>query len=105
LILDDAPLFSGAIGFTGNGNPSQSDQIDLKDINFASVSDSYSDGVLTVTDGTRTANLTLSGTYSLGNFMLSNDGQGGTLVIDPPVSQTLPSIQDLTRRLAGASGE
>ena len=54
LELDQPSTFDGVIfGFTGNGTLSGSDQIDLKGINFNSVHDSYSNGVLTVTDGTQ----------------------------------------------------
>ena len=38
-----------------------------------------------MTDGTHTANILLLGQYVAGNFNLSNDGTGGTLVTDPPV--------------------
>ena len=42
-------------------------------------------GTLTVTDGTHTANLTLLGVYAPGNFTLSSDLHGGTIVNDPPL--------------------
>jgi len=42
-------------------------------------------GTLSVTNGTQTANLTLLGFYSTGNFQITNDGFGGTLVTDPPL--------------------
>jgi hypothetical protein len=86
LILDAASTFSGEIfNFTGNGSLSGSDQIDLKDINYNSVHDSYAGGVLTVTDGTDTVKLDFSGSYSLANFDFASDGSGGTIVYDPPV--------------------
>jgi hypothetical protein len=81
-------------GFTGDGTLSGSDQIDLEGINFSTVQDSYANGVLTVTDGTRSATLSFQGTYTLSNFEFANDGNGGTIVYDPPV---LPSSsQDAT---------
>ncbi len=43
-------------------------------------------GTLTVTDGTHTARLTMLGSYVAANFHLADDGHGGTLVNDPPVS-------------------
>ena len=43
-------------------------------------------GTLTVTDGTHTANLTLLGIYAPGNFTLSSDLHGGTIVNDPPLT-------------------
>ena len=85
LVLDQSSTFSGKIyGFTGNGSLSGSDQIDLRDINYNSVQESYANGVLTVTDGTDTAKLNFNGSYSLANFKLVSDGHGGTIVYDPP---------------------
>ena len=43
-------------------------------------------GNLTVTDGTHTAQIALLGQYVTANFKLSDDGHGGTLVVDPPVT-------------------
>src|SRR5205814_8683656 len=43
-------------------------------------------GTLSVTDGAHTAALALLGQYVTANFHLSDDGHGGTLVVDPPVS-------------------
>jgi hypothetical protein len=42
---------------------------------------------LTVTDGSHTAALDFSGSYTLANFKFANDGSGGTIVYDPPVTQ------------------
>ena len=42
-------------------------------------------GLLTLTDGTNAANLELQGGYTLANFVIANDGDGGTLLIDPKV--------------------
>jgi VCBS repeat-containing protein len=87
LKLDSLTAFTGVVAnFTGNGTLSGSDQIDLKGINFNSVHDSYSNGVLTVSDGTNTATLDFDGTYVLANFKFASDGSGGTIVYDPPVS-------------------
>ncbi len=87
LKLDSLTAFTGVIdNFTGNGNLSGSDQIDLKGINFNSVHDSYSNGVLTVTDGTNTTTLDFNGGYVLANFKFASDSSGGTIVYDPPVS-------------------
>jgi serralysin len=86
LKLDNLTAFTGVIdNFSGNGSLSGSDQIDLKSINFNSVHDTYSNGILTVTDGTNTTTLDLNGTYSLANFKFASDGSGGTIVYDPPV--------------------
>jgi hypothetical protein len=86
LKLDSLTAFTGVIdNFTGNGSLSGSDQIDLKGINFNSVHDSYSNGVLTVTDGTNSTTLDFNGSYVLANFSFASDGSGGTIVFDPPV--------------------
>jgi hypothetical protein len=81
--------FTGTVsGFTGTGagNAATSDKIDLKDINFSTASESYLNNVLTVTDGTHTANINFVGSYVLANFHLLNDGSAKTLVVDPPAS-------------------
>ena len=89
LELDQPSTFDGVIfGFTGNGTLSGSDQIDLKGLNFGNIQDSYSNGVLTVSNGTQSAELDFSGSYVLANFEFASDGHGGTIVYDPPVSST-----------------
>jgi len=86
LKLDAPSTFTGTIyNFTGDGTLSGSDQIDLTNINFNSVKDSYASGVLTVTDGTNTDTLNFNGQYTLANFKFASDGSGGTIVYDPPV--------------------
>jgi len=88
LILEAPSTFSGKISnFTGNGTLSGSDQIDLTNINFNSVQDSYVNGVLTVSDGTNTDKLNFHGSYTLANFDFASDGSGGTIVYDPPASE------------------
>jgi hypothetical protein len=108
VVLDDSKDFTGQIiGFTGDGTVANSDSIDLRDINFATATETYTEnsagtgGTLTVTDGTNTANINFTGDYLLANFKLSADGSGGTLVFDPPVTDsqttslvTLPSTDD-----------
>ena len=88
LKLDTPSTFTGKISnFTGNGTLSGSDQIDLTNINFSTVKDSYANGVLTVSDGNGdTAKLSFNGSYTLANFDFASDGSGGTIVYDPPVS-------------------
>ncbi len=92
LVLDDSKDFTGQIvGFAGDGTVSNSDAIDLKDINFATATETYTEnsagtgGTLTVSDGTNSANINFTGDYVLGNFIFASDGQGGTLIMDPPV--------------------
>jgi hypothetical protein len=91
LVLDDSAGFTGQIsGFTGN--TSISDAIDLKDLNFATAAETYTEnsdrtgGTLTVNDGTHTAHIKFSGDYVLGNFIFASDAQGGILITDPPVN-------------------
>jgi hypothetical protein len=76
------------------------DHLDLANIAYISgtttlswtqlTSGANASGTLTVTDGTpqTTANITLLGQYVVGQFHtgLGNDGQGGTLVTDPPLA-------------------
>ena len=89
LKLDNPSTFTGEIfNFTGNGSLSGSDQIDLRTINYNSVRDSYGTGVLTVTDGSNSATLDFNGSYTLANFKFADDGNGGTIVYDPPVSSS-----------------
>jgi len=90
LRLDHSSTFSGKISkFGGNGSLSGSDHIDLRDVKYSSVHDSYSNGVLTVTDGSGdTAKLSFNGSYSLANFKFANDGSGGTIVYDPPTASS-----------------
>ena len=94
LILDHSSLFSAQVfNFTGDGNPSSSDQIDLKDITFAagttvSYAGTSSGGTLTVSDAeNHTAHISLAGDYTSSTFSLSSDGSGGTDVIDPAAKQ------------------
>jgi hypothetical protein len=106
LVLNDSKEFTGNIvGFTGDGTLSGSDQIDLSDINYnsASFTDSYSNGILTVSDGTNTATLHFTGTYSLGNFKFASDGNGGTIVYDPPTGASAQTTTEPATVDNGAS--
>ena len=88
LVLDQAPSYTGKISGFGT-----TQSIDLTDINFAagvrisyaSSSRKNTSGVLTVTDGTNKTSLQLQGTYTLANFHVTSDGNGGTLLTDPAV--------------------
>ena len=42
-----------------------------------------------MTDGSNSAILDFNGSYTLANFKFANDGNGGTIVYDPPVSNSL----------------
>jgi hypothetical protein len=94
LILDHSSLFSGQLlNFTGDGNLSSSDQVDLRDIAYGPGTTvgyvgTSSGGTLTVSDAqSHTAHITLAGDYTGSTFTLSSDGSGGTTVIDPLVKQ------------------
>ena len=105
LILESPSTFSGEIfNFTGNGSLSGSDQIDLTNINFNSVKDSYANGVLTVTDGTNTDKLNFNGSYKLANFDFASDGSGGTIVYDPPVPTSNVSVPTSSGQTSGGQG-
>jgi hypothetical protein len=94
LLLYDSRQFGAAIhGFGGTNT----DEIDLRDINFNSSSfklsyagnAAHTQGVLAVTDGTRTADLIMFGKYTTANFHASADGFAGTKIVDPPSHHTL----------------
>jgi hypothetical protein len=87
LLLLKSALFTGTVtGFSGSstGTPATSDKLDLRDINFASAqfTKSFANNVLTVTDGTNTANIKMVGAYALANFEFASDGNGGTLITE-----------------------
>jgi hypothetical protein len=58
--------------------------------------------VLTVTDGTHTAKIALLGNYTASTFTLSDDGHGGTKVVDPQLVGTPQSSPaPLAQAMAG----
>jgi hypothetical protein len=85
LVLAHSTAYAGSIsGFSKTGHTS----LDLRDIGFVSATEATfsgnkSGGVLTVTDGSHTARITLVGSYVGSTFVASSDGQGGTIVVDP----------------------
>ncbi|WP_298255872.1 hypothetical protein [Bradyrhizobium sp.] len=102
LLLNDSHDFTGTIaGFTGGGTTENSDLIDVTDINFANVATSKttyaenanSTGTLTLYDvnGQAFDSINFSGNYQLANFTIQNDGNGGTLIVDPPVNSAAPA--------------
>jgi hypothetical protein len=100
LILDQSSSFSGQVaGFSGNGNPSASDIIDLKDIAFgpgttASYAGNANGGILTVSDAQHdVASISLVGNYENSTFSVSSDGSGGSSVVDPPATRFLSEGQ------------
>jgi hypothetical protein len=83
LELTQSQSFTGAVsGFSKNGKTS----LDLRDISFvspaqATFSGTATSGVLTVTDGTHTAEVTLEGNYRSVTFTASDDGFGGVEIV------------------------
>src|SRR5262249_44699641 len=55
---------------------------------------------LVVDDGMHTALLNFSGNYTVSNFILADDTNGGTLIIDPPATKI---VSESTRMLADNS--
>ena len=60
----------------------------------ATYSGTASGGTLTVSNGTNSVKLNLLGDYSTASWLLSKDGTGGTLVVDPPISGSLTPDAD-----------
>jgi hypothetical protein len=90
LKLDNPAGFSGHIaGFTGTqADAMHSDVIDLVGIDynsgqFAETYDAAS-GKFTVTDGTNNASFTFDNFSPNATFSFASDGNGGTLILDPP---------------------
>jgi hypothetical protein len=86
LELGKSQTYTGAIsGFSKTGT----NFLDLADIAFisgttkATFSGTTTSGVLTVTDGTHTSKITLTGNYTTSTFVVATDGHGGTLIHDP----------------------
>ncbi|MBB4372574.1 hypothetical protein GGD63_005384 [Bradyrhizobium sp. cir1] len=95
--IEHAADFTGTInGFAGDGTVANSDLLDLKDIDFTHLTGvtwtenaDHLGGVLTLSDGTETATIKFAGSYSIDSFEFVSDGNGGTLVVDPPTGPTL----------------
>jgi hypothetical protein len=94
LQLGNAQSYGGQISGFGS-----QDQIDLGDIAFAghptiggyapmtlgyAANSDNTGGTLTVSDGIHVANLALIGQYTATSFVAASDGQGGTIISDPP---------------------
>jgi hypothetical protein len=77
--------------------------LDLADIAFGGTTtlgytpnNTNTGGMLSVSDGTHTANLAFLGNYMAANFAIAGDGHGGTLVTDgPPNQQQLLAVPHL----------
>ena len=118
LVLDNPTAYTGQIfGFAGP-SPQNSDAIDLKGIAFdAGTSWTYYDNAGSDTGGTLTIYEAINGTttavdsitfangdYTTANFILTSDGNGGTLIADPPADSGTATIEsDATLDLADAA--
>ena len=111
LLLDNSKAFTGQIvGFAGDGTTSNSNLIDLTDVNFADVATSkttytdHGDGTGTLTlynaNGQELDSLSFVGQYQLANFTLEDDGAGHTLIVDPPVVNNLAGGQSVGASVA-----
>ncbi|MGI8839597.1 MAG: beta strand repeat-containing protein [Caulobacteraceae bacterium] len=86
--------------------------LDLADIAFtgageATYAGNKKGGVLTVTDGTHTATIALTGNYLGSTFVAASDGHGGVLIHDPKAPTLAPThafIAALASLGAGAAG-
>ena len=78
-----------SLAFTGQiSGLAGADAIDLANLSYsanttATFLGDTTGGTLTVTDGSHTANISLSGNYLSSTWTLSSDGNGGTVVVDP----------------------
>jgi hypothetical protein len=88
-----------SLGYTGQvSGLSGSDSIDLADIAYganttASFSGNSLGGTLSISDGGHTANIALQGNYLSSGWTLSSDGNGGTVVVDPPLTPGATAAQ------------
>jgi hypothetical protein len=84
LVLDEATNFTGTMsGF------SQGDALDLRDFGSSSTlsytaNSDNSGSTLTMTDSTHSTNIAVLGQYMASSFALSSNGDGGTLITNPP---------------------
>ncbi|MBA3812609.1 MAG: hypothetical protein H0X27_13400 [Caulobacteraceae bacterium] len=108
LELAQSQSYGGTIlGFSKTGGTS----LDLDDIAFgagtkATYAGNKSGGVLTVTDGSHTAQIDLKGDYRSSTFVVAADGHGGTLVHDPAslAANLPPPSQRFIAAMAGLGG-
>jgi len=92
LVLDDSQHFSGSVAGLATSGAQNVDLVDIDVttvnlVGYTSGGGGNTSGTLTVSDGLgHTTLLNLIGTYQLNDFHVSDDGHGGTLLTDPPVS-------------------
>jgi hypothetical protein len=108
LVLAHSETFTGQVsGFSLTGKTS----LDLRDVGFvgageATFSGTANGGVLTVTDGTHTADINLTGDYLNSTFVASSDGHGGVKVVDPtaPQMSTHAMVAAMAGMVTGPAG-
>jgi hypothetical protein len=106
LELGKSQTYAGAVsGLAKTGGS----QLDLRDIAYsgstkASFAGTAASGTLTVTDGTHTAKITLTGDYTASAFTVAPDGHGGTLVKDPPGAHAVAAFADAMAGLGPSAG-
>ena len=90
LKLDAATAYTGKVSGLALG-----DTLDLANLAYDShmtvgYSGNAAGGVLSVSNGSQTANIALLGNYMASTFTLGSDGHGGTTVVDPPMIASTP---------------
>jgi len=105
-LADSQGYTSGQIsGFSKSGGTS----FDLQDITFtsgvttATFSGTSTSGVLTVTNGTQTAEINLTGDYLASTFTTNADTDGGTIVTDPTGPTAVQRFVEAAARMAPAA--
>ena len=95
LILDVSQSYTATVsGFSTSGGTF----LDLGDIGFVSANEAVFSGtsisgILTVSDGTHTAHIALSGDYLSSTFVCASDGHGGVIIHDPTQGASAPPVQ------------
>jgi len=104
LELDQSQTYAGQVsGFSTKGKTT----LDLRDVGFVSANEATfsgtkTSGMLTVSDGTHTARITLVGNYTNATFVASSDGEGGVNIVDP--SLQTPSVAHFAAAMATMTG-
>ena len=106
LDLAHAKTYAGSVsGFSKTGTTS----LDLRDVKFVSASEAKfvgtaTGGTLTVSDGTSTAKIKLTGNYTGVTFKAASDGHGGTKVVGGASALTSTFVDAIAAMGAGAGG-
>ena len=98
-MLDQATGYSGTISGFGTTQSIDLDQYQFRGgvkISYAPNNRNNTAGVLTIKEGSNTVRLDLSGKYTLANFHVTSDGNGGTLLTDPTVVNQKPGNSPAT---------